>query len=963
MSKQRNLFDDDILLCQARLLCGKEQRHLSRDVVVTASKKTKRNKSHVILNHKRRVAALYTTLTMSTNKILFEQFIADHEIPAGQKKKQTHTLFAGQFVKVLSIPPSEQENFNNLYLNYVSELDDDDITGLNAISEKTNTVFPLFFDLDFDVNWFAQGTITQQSLKGYIDETRDFMAKLLCTTFGRESVEEVVAKRLNYKLHLHYPDVIVNKDQAKALRTAIVKHMANQFPGLTVLSKQSKRKISLWEAVFDKSVYSSGLRMLFSHKGTLTKKQEIDVHTRLFPNEPYRHSYAIHDDETHQRPSLVALQKCSIKATQSVPDDFVDSSLLDSLLDTTPQMNSTDVVQTVTESIGMMTMDEVVGENVDLQSDVEKKLYTMVKRAVSEKTGIVVNVQGTRQISRSGCLRLDLDCSACPFKGMCHRRTSERNVSALWVLVTPMCLTLRCWKCTERTLHLCDTTTDLQETLFGTTVEERMMESCLFKQTHEHLTEFMLYKLKDSYAASPLKSGFTWYYYSRSQHRWVQKERIVTEIMGENNVIQAELRKYMLKVKDIETDEKRKKMISEQWNKLTNCLQNYNFVHGSVMPLLARKLHMFYSGMKNVSFAEMLDENAKLVGFKNGVWDFTSWEFRDGKPEDFISKTTGCDYQPLKHYPVSDVKQMEEALQKVWPDKIEYDYVLKQIASCLDGTPISQRFFILTGFGANGKSTVVRLLNAAFGDYTGDVGVTLFTRPRPPSSSPTEDLVSIKGRRFIFCSEPNANDSLFLGTIKWLSGGDRIACRGLYEKQQFFYPQCTIFMLTNDIPPIRASQQDHGTWRRIQPWVFSSEFVESNPTKPNQFLADPDLEAKIAKWKAMFASLLIEYHQSVKTYPKPQKFKELELKLRSQNDVYNRFVSEYIVKSNDPESDILTPCTSVFRMFTDWIKSFRISKEVPYDIFERQMIPLLGMPVEKNGGKFWAVELNNVVAY
>ena len=47
-----------------------------------------------------------------------------------------------------------------------------------------------------------------------------------------------------------------------------------------------------------------------------------------------------------------------------------------------------------------------------------------------------------------------------------------------------------------------------------------------------------------------------------------------------------------------------------------------------------------------------------------------------------------------------------------------------------------------------------------------------------------------------------------MGSIKPLTGGDKITGRRLRENSTSFYLQCTIFCQTNDIPQIKASR--HG---------------------------------------------------------------------------------------------------------------------------------------------------------
>ena len=55
-------------------------------------------------------------------------------------------------------------------------------------------------------------------------------------------------------------------------------------------------------------------------------------------------------------------------------------------------------------------------------------------------------------------------------------------------------------------------------------------------------------------------------------------------------------------------------------------------------------------------FMDKLDENHYLFSFKNGVLDLKTGQFRDGRPEDFISLCCGVNYVQYKE----NLPHMEE---------------------------------------------------------------------------------------------------------------------------------------------------------------------------------------------------------------------------------------------------------------------------------------------------------------
>ncbi|KAJ3047810.1 hypothetical protein HK097_011151 [Rhizophlyctis rosea] len=178
---------------------------------------------------------------------------------------------------------------------------------------------------------------------------------------------------------------------------------------------------------------------------------------------------------------------------------------------------------------------------------------------------------------------------------------------------------------------------------------------------------------------------------------------------------------------------------------------------------------------------------------------------------------------------------METFLSQIFPNPDERNYVLEKFAFALNETPATAQFFIFVGNGANGKTTLLKLVSLGFGGYYVEIPVTVFTHQRPAANCPTPEFMAIRGKRVVTCSEANAKDTLNLCTIKCCTGENIMTGRGLFEKRLCtFYPQALFAMSVNQIPTIKSSAEDNGTWRRISHVLFGSTFKE-NPSDANEF--------------------------------------------------------------------------------------------------------------------------------
>ena len=320
-------------------------------------------------------------------------------------------------------------------------------------------------------------------------------------------------------------------------------------------------------------------------------------------------------------------------------------------------------------------------------------------------------------------------------------------------------------------------------------------------------------------------------------------------------------------------------------------------------------------------FTKKVDSNKDLIAFNNGVMDLIKMEFRDGKPEDYISFSTGIDYDTNKpYYEYEEWPLVENFIQQVLPDHEVRNYFLKHLATNLLGGNTAQKFHILTGSGSNGKSMITNLTSTALGDYGCTVPISLFTQRRKGSGSAAPEVIRLKGRRFVTMQEPDEAIALNTGLMKEITSGENMYARDLFKSGTEFEVQAKFHLACNDKPKINTT--DGGTWRRLVVINFLSKFVPK-PSEPNEFPMDETIQFKVKSklWATPFLSYLVHLLKEEKGIRKlvaPPKVLEYTSEYQNDNDGIAKFISEKI--SLLVEGDEITQIdkTTLRRVFKTW---------------------------------------------
>lgn len=265
----------------------------------------------------------------------------------------------------------------------------------------------------------------------------------------------------------------------------------------------------------------------------------------------------------------------------------------------------------------------------------------------------------------------------------------------------------------------------------------------------------------------------------------------------------------------------------------------YEFCRVSQQAKMVRSMVMLAASDPRVMVpADELDKEPRFVGVGNGVIDLKTGKLLPPDPDLRVTLTMGCDYVPDAKCPL-----FEQTLHEVFSgDADMVDFFWRTLGYTLMGVPKEDVMLIPFGNGSNGKSTVLNALRKVFGTYARSAEATSFVadgKNGGGAGGAREDLVRLRGARFVYVNEPEENGELREGAVKAMTGGDSITARGVYAKASVeITPTWVVYMPTNHKPIVKGS--DNGIWRRLVLIPFERNF-EADPT----LTKDPDRQERL----------------------------------------------------------------------------------------------------------------------
>ena len=834
------------------------------------------------------------------------------------KMEPTHQSY-GIFRGVFALDKSKKKEFMELYTKAINA----GVTDF-SILERQKEFAPIIIDIDLELpsDNYQEGTrlydnnLVINIIRKYVESINTYLKikkknELKSWVFEKakpQNKDETVKDGF----HIMFPDVCARTNMRHLIRMSVVKMCAEDgtLEGFT----------NGPDKIIDKAVVSSNGWFLYGSakpNGTpykLTsiynkKLKKIYDHQQKMSYETDNEGDYELDDEAIIKFLSVQSKTYTKKNLTKINDDYVDSD-----------------INAECEKLGINSM--VKAEELKLDIPISKE--DDVRRAC-RFTSMLADSRASdyHDWMHVGLALHNIDDSLLPswieFSKKCPRKYKEGECERIWrTMKNPgsgNILTIR------SLAYWAKQDDPKQFEAFNKEEFKIMMKKSLNGNTY-YLAKSIHTKYSGRFVCSNISKNIWWEF---RNHRWVRVQDGYTlkiELSeGFANEYNKEIADTSLKITQVNGFEReelqtKRKRLEEIVDKLMNT---------TFKDLLIKECkNLFYDD----KFEQKLDSNINLLGFENGVFDLEKGEFREGRPDDYLTMSTKHNYNKWsERNPYYG--HINKFFREVFPIERVRKYFLIVLSTCISGNTKEEKFYIMTGSGSNGKSLTNDLMKVSLGDYYMSCDVSLITRKRGQSNQAAPEKVRMKGRRYGVFQEADDGEKMNVGVVKEMTGGDVLTIRDLFkgaDEMIEFKPQMKFFLTANQLPEVPTTPTDDSPWRRIRVVDFVSKFIDDpNPNNNYEFLIDRTLKDRLLEWGSAFISYLIHvYLHEYKTQTKiiePEEVIASTQQYRKDNDTITEYFIERITKTDNSKDTIGKD--KLWKDFREWYINTFDTKDGP----------------------------------
>lgn len=288
-------------------------------------------------------------------------------------------------------------------------------------------------------------------------------------------------------------------------------------------------------------------------------------------------------------------------------------------------------------------------------------------------------------------------------------------------------------------------------------------------------------------------------------------------------------------------------------------------------------MNITLSNITDEDFFQKCDKQLDLLAFNDRTFNFTTMQFQQGSPDDYLTINTG--YNAPTEIVEVERKEVMGMLLKVFPQEGMLEFVLKRLAQWLSGRLFHDLIALLHGIMAsNGKTGVREFLAEALGPhYFFGPNSKIFTKEQASGDSPDNAMLRTRTARALLANETGNTDTpagtFSTNRVNNFGGGDLVEFRATHSKEPVsFNPQASCGILANKLPHFDRSET--GTARRFEVWpcpsVFKDDVTVDDPvTNIYEKIPKAKFKARLKVLAPQFMRLLLDKF-SPEVAPRPE---------------------------------------------------------------------------------------------
>lgn len=326
------------------------------------------------------------------------------------------------------------------------------------------------------------------------------------------------------------------------------------------------------------------------------------------------------------------------------------------------------------------------------------------------------------------------------------------------------------------------------------------------------------------------------------------------------------------------------------------------------VPLIERAMKMLRPRVR-VRLAD-LDSRPRLLTVANGVVDLdrVAAERPEGETDEEAAARMAGWLIPNERQgrptraaaatfdPAATCPRFEAFVDLIQPKPQLRAYLQRCCGLMISGVNDLQVALLFQGEGANGKSTLMRVLARVLGSYAAACRIEMFLAgDQRSSSAATPDEAELPGARIYTASEPEPDAALSDAKVKAFTGGDERKSRANFGDPFGWFPGGVPVLSFNRMPSIKGDS--FGTRRRLAMVPFA---VNLRDLPPGRQRAQADVEAEmVAEYPGILNWLLAGYAEAraLSGLMPPAEADTLKEALLSDADPVGEFIRACLVPS------------------------------------------------------------------